>query len=65
MKFIQDNAEESVRNMLVQLSLKNGMNEVQSISETEYMDDGTPISLKLTIDRKSRSAHLDFDGTGY
>lgn len=28
------------------------------------MDDGTPLSLKLTIDRENRSAVFDFTGTG-
>lgn len=65
MHFIQDNAEESVRRMLVELSLKNKMSEVETIHEIEYMDDGTQIILKLKIDRLNRKAHLDFDGTGY
>ncbi|EAR87851.1 hydantoinase/oxoprolinase (macronuclear) [Tetrahymena thermophila SB210] len=65
MHFIQDNAEESVRRMLVDLSIKNKMAEVDTVSEIEYMDDGTPICLKLTIDRTNRKAHLDFDGTGF
>ena len=47
------------------LSLKNKMSEVETISEVEYMDDGTAIALKLTINRINRTAHLDFDGTGY
>ncbi len=29
------------------------------------MDDGSMIQLKLTIDRKQRSAFFDFSGTGY
>ena len=28
------------------------------------MDDGTPIRLKLTLDRKKKSAIFDFTGTG-
>jgi len=28
------------------------------------MDDGTPLELKLTIDRTNRSAIFDFSGTG-
>jgi 5-oxoprolinase (ATP-hydrolysing) len=28
------------------------------------MDDGTPIRLVVTIDRRSRSATFDFEGTG-
>ena len=30
----------------------------------DFMDDGTPICLTMTIDRASRSAVLDFTGTG-
>lgn len=28
------------------------------------MDDGTPLTLNLTIDQKQRSASFDFTGTG-
>jgi len=51
--------------MLVELSLRNGMSEIETVRECEYMDDGTAINLALTINRKTRSAHLDFEGTGY
>lgn len=65
MDFIQLNAEECVRNMLVQISLLNGFEEIQTVKEIDYMDDGTQICLSLTIDRKKRSAIFDFSGTGY
>lgn len=32
------------------------MNEIDTISETDYMDDGSAIKLALTINRKDRSA---------
>lgn len=51
MRFIQANAEQSVRNMLRELSQKRGMNEMETIEAEEFMDDGSCMRLKLTIDR--------------
>ena len=65
MYFIQQNAEESVRNMLRQISLKHGLQAVDRLAEVEYMDDGSPIRLTVTIDRERREAVFDFSGTGY
>ena len=54
MKHVQDNAEESVRRVL----------EVLSDGEFCYaMDDGSRICVKIRLDRKQRSAHIDFHGT--
>ena len=64
MKFIQDNAENSVREMLKELSVKNQMDVIDSVFAVDYMDDGTPIKLKLTIDREEGTAEFDFEGTG-
>lgn len=64
MRFIQENAEECVRRMLVELSLKQNLKEIDFVEEHDFMDDGTIIKLKLTIDRISRSAIFDFSGTG-
>jgi 5-oxoprolinase (ATP-hydrolysing) len=64
MKFIQENAEMSVREMLTELSLKRGLKEVDTVEAIDYMDDGTPICLKLTIDRVKQTAIFNFDGTG-
>ena len=50
--------------MLYDISLHNKMKEIDFVQETECMDDGTPIKLKLTINRKERSACFDFEGTG-
>lgn len=61
MKYIQDNAEQSVREMLKELSKKNKMKEVDSVTAVDYMDDGTPIQLKLTIDRNEGTAEFDFE----
>ena len=54
MNFVQDNAEESVRRAIN--LLKNG-------SFTYAMDNGAEIKVKVTIDRKNRSAIIDFTGT--
>jgi len=64
MRFIQENAEECVRRMLVELSLKNHLKEHDYVEEHDFMDDGSIIKLKLIIDRKERSAIFDFTGTG-
>eukprot|EP00475_Leptophrys_vorax_P015616 TRINITY_DN21915_c1_g1_i1.p1 TRINITY_DN21915_c1_g1~~TRINITY_DN21915_c1_g1_i1.p1 ORF type:complete len:928 (-),score=223.32 TRINITY_DN21915_c1_g1_i1:60-2681(-) len=61
MKFIQQNAEESVRSMLKELVRRSGKSEL--IAE-DFMDDGTPIRLKVSIDPGSGSAVFDFTGTG-
>lgn len=54
MKFVQDNAEESVRRAID--VLKDG-------SFIYEMDDGARIQVKVTINRKNRSATIDFTGT--
>jgi 5-oxoprolinase (ATP-hydrolysing) len=54
MAHVQDNAEESVRRAIT--ALKDG--------EFEYpMDGGTVIRVKVTVDRATRSATIDFTGT--
>ena len=64
MQHIQDNAEESVRLMLQQLSVREKLPEVGTIHSVDYLDDGSPIHLALTIDRRDGSACFDFAGTG-
>ncbi|NMG21646.1 hydantoinase B/oxoprolinase family protein [Brasilonema bromeliae] len=54
MKFVQDNAEESVRRAID--VLKDG-------SFIYEMDNGARIQVKVTIDRQNRSAIIDFTGT--
>ncbi|BAZ67182.1 MAG: hydantoinase B/oxoprolinase family protein [Pelatocladus maniniholoensis HA4357-MV3] len=54
MKFVQDNAEESVKKAID--VLKDG----SFIYET---DDGARIQLKVTINRENRNATIDFTGT--
>lgn len=40
------------------------MQEVDTVSAEDFLDDGTPIRLAITIDRKHGSAVFDFAGTG-
>ena len=61
MRAIQDSAELAVRNLLKRLALDHNGEE---ISVVDYMDDGTPIVLKVTIDPSDGSAIFDFTGTG-
>ena len=58
---IQNNAELSVRNLLKEVSKKF---EGRDLSAVDYMDDGSPIKLKVTIDAEKGEAVFDFDGTG-
>ncbi|KAF7712877.1 Uncharacterized protein PECH_001851 [Penicillium ucsense] len=61
MRQIQDNAELSVRNLLKEVSERfSGHN----LSAVDYMDDGTPIQLKISIDADKGEAVFDFEGTG-
>ncbi len=64
MRHVQDAAEEAVRESLVTLSRERGMAEIDSVQAQDFMDDGTRIRLRLTIDRRQRSAVFDFSGTG-
>ncbi|CAM9887417.1 unnamed protein product [Ectocarpus fasciculatus] len=64
MGHIQDNAEAAVRHMLVDFSLQMGLGEVGTVNAEDFMDDGTPIRLAVTVDRTTRSALFDFEGTG-
>ncbi|KAI9794652.1 MAG: hypothetical protein M1833_000341 [Piccolia ochrophora] len=58
---IQNNAELSVRNLLKDVSKRfQGKN----LSAIDYMDDGSPIQLQITINPEKGEAVFDFDGTG-
>lgn len=63
MKYIQQTAESAVRDMLRQLSIAQGMAEVDSVVAEDFMDNGAAVRLKLTIDRRDGSAIFDFNGT--
>jgi 5-oxoprolinase (ATP-hydrolysing) len=54
MRYVQDNAEASVRRAIA--ALKDG-------SFTAKLDDGSQIQVTITIDQNSRSAKIDFTGT--
>ncbi len=54
MQHVQDNAEACVRRVIDRL--QNGQ-------FTYPMDDGSQITVQVTVDRQRRSAHIDFTGT--
>ncbi|KAI0601260.1 5-oxoprolinase [Biscogniauxia sp. FL1348] len=58
---IQHNAELCVRNLLKQVYKRF---EGKELSAVDYMDDGTPIKLRVTIDPEKGEAVFDFTGTG-
>lgn len=41
------------------------MKEIDTAVAEDFLDDGTPIRLAVTIDRRSGSAVFDFEGTGH
>ncbi|PYH93099.1 5-oxoprolinase [Aspergillus ellipticus CBS 707.79] len=61
MKAIQSSAELAIRNLFKRLARDFQHTELKSI---DYMDDGTPISLKVTLNETDGSAIFDFTGTG-
>ncbi|KAF5655624.1 5-oxoprolinase (ATP-hydrolyzing) [Fusarium sp. NRRL 25303] len=61
MHAIQDNAAQSVRDLLKQFAAKH---EGGVLEATEYNDDGIPFKLKVTIDKDTGDAVFDFTGTG-
>ncbi|CAM6093520.1 unnamed protein product [Calypogeia fissa] len=70
MLHVQANAEAAVRDMLREMaevavqrstSVKEG--DLVVVESEDYMDDGSAIHLKLTINVKEGSAHFDFEGT--
>ena len=61
MKAIQDNAEFCVRRLLKQVSKKF---DGKDLSAVDFMDDGSPIRLKVSIDADKGEATFDFAGTG-
>ncbi|RIB11070.1 Hydantoinase B/oxoprolinase-domain-containing protein [Gigaspora rosea] len=61
MMHIRRNAELSVRNLLKKVYHRLEQNILKAV---DYMDDGTPIELQITINEKDGSAIFDFTGTG-
>ncbi|KAG6911043.1 hypothetical protein DXG01_005459 [Tephrocybe rancida] len=62
MYHIRANAEMSVRNLLRDVAKRAGSNVLNAI---DYLDDGSPINLRVEINEIEGSAVMDFDGTGY
>ncbi len=58
---IQEAAELAVRTLLKRLAHER---RGEDISAVDYMDDGSPIKLKVTINPTDGSAIFDFTGTG-
>ena len=61
-RWAQENAEQAVREMLRRFSAERGLPEVGTVVAEDLMDDGTPIRLAVTIDRRHGSAVFDFAG---
>jgi 5-oxoprolinase (ATP-hydrolysing) len=61
MREIQSAAELAVRNLLKQISREISATKLNAV---DYMDDGTPIKLQITIDAQDGGATFDFTGTG-
>uniref|UniRef100_A0A8C5C157 5-oxoprolinase, ATP-hydrolysing n=1 Tax=Gadus morhua TaxID=8049 RepID=A0A8C5C157_GADMO len=65
MGYIQSNAELAVRDMLKEFALKRRQQTGRLEVEAEdFMDDGTPIRLRVKINEEEGSAVFDFTGTG-
>lgn len=62
MEAIQNNAAQSVRDLLKVFSKRF---EGQDLQATDYLDDGTPLSLRINIDGETGDAVFDFEGTGH
>ncbi|KAA1472623.1 Hydantoinase B/oxoprolinase [Dentipellis sp. KUC8613] len=61
MYHIRKNAENSVRSLLKDVAKKAG---TTSLNAVDYLDDGSPIHLRVDIDPAQGSAVFDFAGTG-
>jgi 5-oxoprolinase (ATP-hydrolysing) len=61
MKAIQDSAELAIKTLLKDVASGSKSSVLEAI---DYMDDGTPICLKITIDKMNGTAIFDFTGTG-
>ncbi|KAN0125841.1 Hydantoinase-B domain containing protein [Russula decolorans] len=61
MYHIRNNAENSVRNLLREVAKRLNAN---ILSAVDYLDDGSPICLRVEINEEDGSAVFDFEGTG-
>ena len=64
MRHLQENAEQSVAQVLQDIAQTKNPGAVATLTAEEMLDDGSPIHLRLTIDRREGSAVFDFSGTG-
>ncbi|MEE8434599.1 MAG: hydantoinase B/oxoprolinase family protein, partial [bacterium] len=64
MGHIQLNAEEVVRQLTLRLCDERGIATTGTCHAVDYMDDGNPIEVTITLDRPNRSLVFDFSGTG-
>ncbi|KAG8735298.1 hypothetical protein FRC10_010758 [Ceratobasidium sp. 414] len=60
MLHIRNNAEQCVRNLLRDFAKKHGT----TLEARDYLDDGSPLNLRIEIDPESGDAIFDFEGTG-
>ncbi|XP_033609037.1 5-oxoprolinase isoform X3 [Cryptotermes secundus] len=66
MRHIQTNAEVAVRDMLREIGTKvHQRSGVSELEAEDFLDDGSPIRLKISIDIQQGTAVCDFSGTGY
>lgn len=64
MQHVQDNCEAAVRDLLRTVCRERQLGPNTPLVAVDFMDDGTPIALSVTIDPESGSAVFDFTGTG-
>jgi 5-oxoprolinase (ATP-hydrolysing) len=64
MAHIQNAAADAVRDLLKRVSVAQKMSPVGMLCAEDFMDDGTPVRLAITIDRDAGNAVFDFTGTG-
>lgn len=63
MKHIQTCAEQAVRQMLKEFAVSQDQ-QGEIIRAEDFLDDGSPVVLSVTIDKSDGSAVFDFTGTG-
>ncbi|CEG71618.1 Putative Cytoplasm protein [Rhizopus microsporus] len=61
MMHIRRNAADAVRQLLKGVAKNNSYKDLAAV---DYMDDGTPIHLRVSIDHEKGTALFDFEGTG-
>ncbi|HEX9843764.1 MAG TPA: hydantoinase B/oxoprolinase family protein, partial [bacterium] len=62
MGHIQRNAEDAVRRLVERLCAQRGIAAEGTLHAVDYMDDGNPIEVTITLHRKQRSLTFDFSG---